>query len=218
MPKDLLLFPFGGSAREALSVILESVELKEEWNPIGFVDDHPAVKGKTSCGVSVLGGCEVLKQYPDALVLAVPARPECHLKRKSIIEKLNLPKERFATVVHPSTVVAPDACIGHNTLVMPNSFISTNVKLGNHCVVLSNSVISHDSVVEDYCCLGVHVTISGTVQIEEECFIGSGVNIREGLTIGTKSFIGLGANVLKNVDSKSVVVGNPAKKIRNNTE
>jgi len=216
MSKKLLLFPFGGSAREALVSILSSDELKKQWDVIGFVDDDSQKKGQDCLGIKVLGGKEIFKQFQDAMVLALPAHPKDYLKRENIIGGLSLNDERFATVVHPSSLVSKDVKIGYNTFVAPHCFISSKVTIGNHCVILSNTVVSHDTKVGEYCCLGANVVLSGTVEINDGAYVGSAVSVREGITIGKQSLVGIGSNVVSNVDPGVVVVGNPAKALCKN--
>ncbi len=214
MSKDLILFPFGGSAREALVTIQSCSILSDEWNILGFVDDNSELKDKECCDVKVLGGREVFDQNKNAYVLAVPAHPDSYLKRKMIIDNLGIDFKRWATIIHSSCVVSKDAQIGVNTIVMPYGFISSKASIGNHCVILSRSIISHDVKIKDYCCLGGHVTISGSVVIDEQSYIGSSATIREDISIGRGALVGMGSNVVGNLQSGVVVVGNPAKEIR----
>jgi sugar O-acyltransferase (sialic acid O-acetyltransferase NeuD family) len=213
MSKKLLLFPYGGNARESLLSVFAVNEIQEEWNIVGFIDDDPSQYGKDCCGIKVIGGRDMLKEIPDAFVLAVPGSPTSYLRRKDIIGSLQLDQSRFASIIHPSAVLAPDAVIGHNTIVMPNVIISCGVRIGSHCILLPNSVVSHDSVVGDYCCIGSNVSISGSVTIGSECYIGSGVKVRESVRIGNRSLVGLGSNVISDIEESIVVVGNPAKSI-----
>ena len=39
MPKKLLIFPFGGNAREAAAIIEHINEIDRKWDVIGFIDD-----------------------------------------------------------------------------------------------------------------------------------------------------------------------------------
>lgn len=53
------------------------------------------------------------------------------------------------------------------------------------------------------------------IHIEDDCWIGAGAIILNGVTVGKGSVIGAGSVVTKDVEPYSIVVGNPAKKIRN---
>jgi sugar O-acyltransferase (sialic acid O-acetyltransferase NeuD family) len=214
MLKKLLLFPFGGNARESLLSVFAINEKKEEWDIVGFIDDDRSQHGKDCCGIKVLGGKVIFEKMPEAFVLAVPGSPTSYLRRKDIIGSLHADESRFATIIHPSVVIAPDATIGYNTIIMPNVVVSCGVKIGSHCILLPNSVVSHDSIVDDYCCVGSNVSISGSVRIGSSCYIGSGTKIRENVSIGKRTLIGLGSNVISDIEAGVVAAGNPAKVIR----
>ena len=214
MSKKLFLFPFGGNAREALLSVLAANEKNQEWDIMGFIDDDQAKHGKECCGVKVLGGKETIKRVVDAFILAVPGNPANYYKRADIIDSLQIDKSRFASIIHPSVVIAPDAMIGYNTLIMPNVVVSCGVKIGNHCIFLPNTIVSHDSVVGDYCCLGSNISISGSVKIDKNCYVGSGTKVRENVSVGERTLLGLGSNVLSDIGSEVIAAGNPAKVIK----
>ena len=214
MSKKLLLFPFGGNSRESLAAIFALNDHKDEWEILGFVDDNISTHGKECCGIRVLGGREILRKNPDAYVLAVPGSPKIFSRRADIITGLYIEESRFATIVHPSVVKAPDAVIGYNTLIMSGVVVSCGVIIGNHCLILPNTVVSHDSVVEDFCCIGSNVSISGSVHISSTCYIGSGTKIREDICIGRGALIGLGSIVVSHIQAGVIAVGGPAKEIK----
>lgn len=214
MSRKLVLFPFGGNAREALMSVFAINRGEMFWDIQGFIDDDPSRHGKECCGVGVLGGREVLEGFPDAFVLAVPGSPTSYPRRREIIAGLNLDESRFATIIHPSAVIAPDATIGCNTIIMPHVVISCGVRIGRHSIILPNTVISHDSIVDDYCCFGSNISVSGTVHIGAGCYIGSGTKIREDVTIGARTLVGLGSNVISDIPADVIAVGSPAKVIR----
>lgn len=216
MAGKLLIFPFGGNAREALMCVFAINEKLMEWDILGFIDDDQSRHGKDCCGIKVLGGRELLKKIPDAFVLAVPGSPANYSTRKDIIASLDIDDSRFATIINPSACLARDATIGINTSIMCNVVISCGVTIGNHCVILPNTVVSHDSVVGEYCCVGSNVSVSGSVHIGAGCYIGSGTKMREDIAIGPGSLVGLGSNVLSDIPPGVIAVGSPAKVIRKN--
>ena len=211
MPKKLILFPFGGNAREALTVIRDINKIKREWEVFGFIDDDPKTWGKIFLGVKVLGARAILKKFKSSHVLAVPGREDTYLARQATIEGLKVSPSRFAAIIHPRAVISDGAKVGYNIVIMANVIASCDVKIGNHCVILPNSVISHDTSIGNYCFVGSNASISGFVAVGKSCYIGSGAKIRGNVTIGEKSLVGLGAVVIKNVPQKVVVAGNPAK-------
>ena len=215
MSKKLIIFPFGGNAKEALMSIFDINSIRSEWDILGFIDENGSLQGKDCCGVKVLGGREILKKFPEAQVLAVPGNPDNYLKRADIIQGLGVLKsETFAQIIHPSVKISPDSKIGLNTLLMANIVVSASVNIGSHCVILPNTVISHDSRIGDYCCIGSNVTISGSVIIGDNCYIGSGSRLRDNIRVGKRSMIGIGSNVVSDIDEGVVAAGNPARIMR----
>lgn len=212
--KEIILFPFGGNAKEAITVI-EAINMKTKtWEVLGFIDDNPDLNGKKYSGYKVIGGKEILSECPSAKVLAVPGRPENYFKRKKIIDSLGVSSERFATLIHPASNVSPSTKTGYNTLVMAGVVTTINVCIGNHCVILPNSVISHDVIIDDYNLIGSNVSVSGSVRIEKLCYIGTGSKIIQEVTVSQGSLIGMGTIVLSSTEPNSVVVGNPGRTIR----
>lgn len=208
MKTDLLIFPFGGNAREAADVALAE---PGQWNLIGFFDDDPSALGRTYADLPVLGGREVLTRYPAAQVLAVPACYRSPASRIEIIESLGLSPSRYASVRSPSTTVSPCATIGVNTVLMQNVSVMSNAVVGDHTLVRPSTVISHDVVVGKYCQIGSNVTLAGYSSLGACCYVGAGACVREKIVVGAKSVIGMGSVVVKHVKEERVVMGNPAR-------
>ena len=206
-PKKLLIFPFNGNGIEALDCLED-----KDYQFIGFIDDSPeklAAKSKYPVfGRSILG------KEPDALVLAVPGSPTSFQRRKEFIESLNLPKERFATIIHPKASIGRDVKIGVNSLILAGVVLTSNSKVGESVCILPNSVVHHDSEIGDYTLIGSNVVVAGGTSIGPNCYIGSGSNIINQIFIGNGTLIGMGSNVIKSIAEKSIVVGNPAKPLK----
>lgn len=202
----LLIFPFNGNGLEALNCLGNDFEF------IGFIDDTKEKQGKNKMGFHVFPR-SAIKKIPEAKILAVPGSPDSFRIRKSIITQLNIPKNRFAVVIHPKALISTLANIGYNVLIMGGSVVTGNAKIGNHTCLLPNSVVHHDSVVGDYTLVGSGVVIAGNTVIGKNCYLGSGTNIINGVSIGEKTLVGMGSNVINSVPANSKIVGNPARKI-----
>ena len=211
MLKKIILFPFGGNAREAAVIIKQMNDAHKEWEILGFLDDDKRAWGKDYLGIKVLGGKEVLNQHPDARILAVPGNPAQYLQRKGIIDGLAVEESRFTQAIHPSAIISSDSKVGINSLIMANVVVTSHVTIGDHCIILPNTTVSHDSVVGNCCCIDSNVSISGGVRIGENSYIGSGSRIREQIQIDANTLVGLGSNVVSNIGKEIIVVGNPAK-------
>ena len=63
-------------------------------------------------------------------------------------------------------------------------------------------------------CIHLQQIITKSIVIEDDCWIAANAVITAGVTIGKHSVVAAGAVVTKNVLPYSVVVGNPAKMIK----
>lgn len=212
MIKRLLLFPYNGCAKESVAVIDAINKIEERWEIEGFIDDDISKKESLFGKYKVLGGRDVLeRKMKECFILAVPGNSYNYLERKRIINSLNIPDNRFATIIHPSAVIGVEVDIGNNSLIMANVVLTANVKCGSSVIILPNTVISHDSVIGDYSFIGSNVSVSGYVVVGENCFIGTGSRFIQKIKIGNRSMIGLGSTVIRDVDADSVAYGNPAR-------
>lgn len=111
-------------------------------------------------------------------------------------------------------VIKDNVEIGANTSVakgvLGNSLIKKGSKIGSSVYLGSNVVIGK------YCHIRMNATVSGSVIVGENSMIAPSAVVRDCITIGKNSIIGMGAVVVKDVQSNKVVVGNPARVMRNN--
>jgi sugar O-acyltransferase (sialic acid O-acetyltransferase NeuD family) len=204
---DLLIFPYNGNGIEAIDC------LTDQYNFIGFVDDLPDKQGSSFTSHPVFPR-EALIKYKNAKVLAVPGGPTSFKEKEANISSLNLSKDRFVQLIHPSASVSKYATIGFNALIMAGVVITPGARIGNHICILPNTVIHHDVKVADYCWIGSNVVVAGGTAIGKNSFIGSASSVINNIQIGEGSLIGIGSNVIRSVNNHSKVGGNPAKPLK----
>ena len=182
---------------------------------IGYLDDDPQLAGKTIQGLPVLGPLEHIAQLdPDVLLICGIGSPRSFLGKRDLIESFSVADDRWISVVHPSATISPSAKIGLGVTILANVAVCANSVIGNHVMVLPNSVINHDCRIGDYSCLASGVSVSGSVAIGDQSYIGTGATVRDGIAIGRKSLIGMGSVVTKDIPAGVVVVGVPARIVR----
>lgn len=101
------------------------------------------------------------------------------------------------------------------TIQRPKDFGAKTI-IGSNNIIMAHSHIGHDVKVGDNCEISTSSVIGGYVEIGDNSKIKLNVTIRNRKKIGENSLIGMGSVVVKNVDSNTVVVGNPAKPLIKN--
>lgn len=86
------------------------------------------------------------------------------------------------------------------------------------CTNVQDGAILHGdpgkpTVLEDYVTIG-HRAVIHSAHIEQGCLIGIGAIVLDGVRVGAGSIVGAGSVVTKDVPPRSLVVGVPAKRLR----
>ncbi|MGG0889757.1 acetyltransferase [Cytobacillus horneckiae] len=131
--------------------------------------------------------------------------------RKQIFERLHLPLESFATIIHPSACVSPSATIGCGTVVMPRAVINADSVIGIHAIINTGAIIEHDNHIGDYVHISPNSTLTGMVKVYEGAHVGSASVVIPKVEIGQWSVIGAGSTVIHSLPSKVMAVGLPAR-------
>jgi sugar O-acyltransferase (sialic acid O-acetyltransferase NeuD family) len=211
--RDLLLIGAGGFAREAAEAVRAVNAVAPTWRLLGFLDDDPGKRGSTIDGLPVLGGVESADEYPGAQLILCPGRPDNYLTRALLAERLALPDERFATVVHPAATVGATCQIGAGSVLLANVDVTAGVIIGRHVVVMPQVVLTHDVRIADYATLASGARLGGGCRVGRGAYLGSAVCVREGLTIGAWSMLGMGAVVTRDVPAERLWFGAPARDV-----
>lgn len=212
MPAPLLLIGAGGLAREVLAAIRSHD--RPQWTPLGFLDDNPDRHGRILDGLPVLGPVEAVDDHPDAAVVLCTASTRDQRSRQRIRQRLGLPEQRYATVLHAAVSLAAGTEVGPGSVLLAGVVVTAPQYIGAHVVAMPQVVLTHDDAVADDVTLAARVSVAGAVQIGPGAYLGAGALVRESLVIGAWSLVGMGAVVLSDVPPGEVWVGNPARRLR----
>jgi sugar O-acyltransferase (sialic acid O-acetyltransferase NeuD family) len=211
---DLLIVGSGGFGRETAEAVRDLITAGTPWRLLGFIDDDPARDGVVIDGTPVVGGRDELKQLPDARVVVCTGRPDNYVSRPRIVRELDLPAERYATIVHPSAVVSSSSSIGPGSVLLANVVLTCAVRVGAHVAVMPHVTLTHDGVIGDFATLASRSALGGGTTISRGAYIGAGALVGQGLTVGELALVGMGAVVTRDVPPREVWIGMPARRMR----
>jgi acetyltransferase EpsM len=197
----LVLIGAGGLARELIGWIARDTS----WQPpVAMVQE---VNGESILGINVVNFESI--NFPVRFLLAV-SEPDLKEKFSRIaLLKGWLPE----SYIDKSSVVGLNVTIGCGCIINPLSTISSNTVIGNFVTLNCRSSVGHESKIGDYSTLLGSNQVNGYVQVADHVVLGAGSIIHPGRLIGSWATVGIGSVVVTNVKSKTVVFGNPAKRI-----
>jgi len=207
----LIILGAGGHAKVLIDALLASSAVIA-----GIVDPDPALVGTKVLGIPVLGGDDIVNEYPSSEIRLVNGLGSVGhpLRRKQLFDQFKQMGYTFATVVHPSAVIARDVVLGEGVQVMAGAIIQPGCRIGSNVIINTKASIDHDSIIGDHAHIAPGVTLSGTVMVGSTSHIGTGATIIQGISIGTVCLVAAGAVVISDVPDGRTVVGVPAKVVQ----
>jgi sugar O-acyltransferase (sialic acid O-acetyltransferase NeuD family) len=213
MSQSLIIIGTGGSAHDVLDIVeaINSDGLSDTWRVAGFLDDNRPV-GSRHLGMRVLGGLsDAMRFSVGHLFINAIGSPSSYGRRPEIIASTGLPRERFATLIHPSASISSRAHIGLGVYAGHGVCVGGAVEIGDHVSLSPRVVVGHDTVIEPYAVLAPAAVVSGHCRIGRASYVGAAATIRQDVIVGARALIGMGAVVLRSVQPETTVVGNPAR-------
>ena len=209
MSGRLILVGCGAFARELINWVDDLVDLGKSIQVSGFLDENPKALDGFPYAVPYLGTITAYKpQVGDQLLMAI-GDPKA---KKALYADLKAKGASFASLIHPTAVIARTSKLGEGVVVCPQAFISADAVVGNLCVINGNASVGHDVRLGSFSTLSSHVDLTGWVQVEECVFFGSGARVLPKVKIGTGARIGAGAVVMRGVPADKVVYAPPSKR------
>ena len=178
----------------------------------------------------------------DFVVIGLPPRGrepgelETHIGPDAVI--------RSHTVIYAGNVIGANLQTGHGVMIRElneigdhvsvgtHSIIEHHVRIGNHVRIHSSAFIPEYSVLEEGAWVGPHVVFTNALyplspdakrnlegpHLLSGAKIGANATLLPGVVIGRHALVGAGAVVVCDVPDGKVVVGNPARVVKDITD
>lgn len=205
----VFIYCAGGMGRE----VAELVKTQYVGREIFFVDDY--VEEDCVNGISVIRSNEIYHQVKlDDKVFIANGEPAY---RKKIYKELHAKGIcNLAIIIADSAEVSSAAQIEESTIINRRAIVSNGCIIRKGGYINKGVILGHDVTLGEYSVVSPGVIIGGYTTVGKGVYIGSGAIIRDRVHIGDNCVIGMGSNVVCDIEDNKVVVGNPAKVIRNN--
>jgi sugar O-acyltransferase (sialic acid O-acetyltransferase NeuD family) len=195
----------GGHAREILSLL--DFELYASLYSVGPAHKNDQLKMR-SYQVEIIDNDDLaISNLSGGVFYLGVANP--FLKRR--LTSLYRRNFEVGNLVHSTALIDQFVTMNSGHTLAQNSLLMSNVVIGEFVHIGRGAMVGHDSSVGSYSHVNPGAIISGHVTVGQDCLIGAGSVILEGLTVGNGAIVGAGSVVTQNVDSDSVVIGNPAR-------
>jgi len=128
--------------------------------------------------------------------------------------KWELKESAFASIVHPSSVIASTVKHKQGLYVEPLSVISAYATVGFGVSINRHCSVGHHNVLHDYCSIYPGSHLAGDVKIGRAATIGPGTTVFSGVAIGENTIVGGGSVVTKDIPANILAFGNPCRVIK----
>jgi sugar O-acyltransferase (sialic acid O-acetyltransferase NeuD family) len=181
---------------------------------VGFLDNDPAKKGTTFCGLPVFGGFDVLEERAKgADVRVVNLHTGSTRVRYETSRQMAERGVKFTNLIHPS-VDLDMVQVGVGNYVQEAVVLQAGVSIGDNSSVHIGAMIGHETRIGNSAFIAHACSVSGLVSIGDGVFMGTNATVLPRVKIGRWATIGAGSVVLKDVPDFATVVGNPGRVVR----
>lgn len=213
--KKLIIIGGAGNGTVVLSTVEDINDDHPQWEILGFLNDFETrpINGYPVLGKIDRSGVDNFLKYDDVFFLftLISTKFNHHFIHRLV--DLEIPQQKFATIIHPTAVVSRSSQIGRGVMIQPFVSIGPNVQLGDHIQIYAQAFIGHNSRLADYAYVANNACVGAAVHLCEGAYLGTNSSTLENVTLGKWSLVGMGSVVIHDVPDFAKVVGNPAKVI-----
>ena len=202
--KNIVIIGAGDLGKEVVWLIEDINKVNPQYVILGFLDDDKAKDGGEFYGYRVLGDSSQL----ESLAQKTPLYAVIAIQNGSIRKKIREEHKGFndwASVVHPTAVIASTSLVEKGSIVFPHVTVSVDTKLGEFDLLYINSTICNDCKIGDYVSVMSGASVSERAEIGDECFLAAGSTVYPHKKLGCKVEVGVEATASKDYADGSEV-------------
>jgi UDP-3-O-[3-hydroxymyristoyl] glucosamine N-acyltransferase len=124
----------------------------------------------------------------------------------------------------PSSFTDPTVAVPESLAAEPGLWVNTGATFGGastfgrFALINRGASVGHHANLGDFASIGPNATLAGEVRLGTGAAVGAGAVVLPEITVGEHAVVGAGSVVTRDVPARSVVVGNPARVVREGLE
>lgn len=203
----------GSHAFWEISELINDINaIMPKYEVVGVFDDNTALWGTKYGSLAVEGPIDKVKELPaDIKFIFAIGSFKTRIIRSDILNRLNIPDERFETLIHPTAKIFSTALVKHGCVIHYGTVVFNHTVMESFTVIGANSVIAVGNYIGRGSLFGSNVTTTTGVKVGSFSFVGSSSSIGENIEIEPGAQIGMGSLILNNIKAGLFVLGNPLK-------
>lgn len=164
-------------------------------------------------GVAILAASELddrIRSIPFLVPLFTPAH-----RITAVGEAQALGLAPAAPLIDPTSILPRRVEFGVGAYVNAGCCLGSSSRFGTFVIINRGVTIGHDADFGDFVSTGPGAVVAGNVTVGRGAMLGAGCTVSPSVTIGENATVGAGAVVIRDVPAHCVVLGNPARVVRN---
>ncbi len=190
-----------------------------QYDIVAFLDDDTSKIGQTINRLPVISEIRDFRKLREMGVEAVFCPMGNNRLRLEYLQ--NCLEEGFQTpgFIHPTVIIPDDTLIGKGVYILPGSIIMPFVDIRDFAMISMGVKVAHHTILREASFLSTGVNMGASIDFGQCAFAGIGSIITTGIKrVGHHATIGAGAVIIRDVEDHAVMVGNPGRVLRKQTD